>query len=188
MEKEKSLIIEEEKDKFASVRKIIIYFFIYSFIGWLLEVVYAMFVQRQFVNRGFLFGPICPIYGCGAVLLILSLSRVKDNKFSKFLVAAMSFSVFEYIVSYVLEMLFNQRWWDYSNDILNLQGRISLLYSIVWGVLGVFFIEKLHPQVKKKVEKVLGYINKNVQAIIIALLLIIWILDTIISVHMYLQV
>lgn len=186
VEEEKSLITVKAKSKWASVQKIIIYFFIYSCMGWMMEVIYAVFVQKQFVNRGFLFGPMCPIYGYGAVLLILTLSKVKNNKISKFLAAAISFSIFEYLVSYILELIFHQRWWDYSNDILNLQGRISILYSIVWGILGVIFIDELHPRIKNKVDKILQYLNKNVQLAIVVLLLIIWSADTVISTYMYL--
>ena len=187
MEEEKSLVVVERQSKLASVQKIIIYFYVYSFIGWLMEVIYAMFVERQFVNRGCLFGPLCPIYGCGAVILIISLSRIKDNKILKFFVASITFSVFEYFVSYILELIFNQRWWDYSNDILNLHGRISILYSIVWGILAVFFIDRLHPNIKKKVDKVLKSINKNLRVLIIVLLIIAHTMDTIISVYMHLN-
>ncbi len=178
----------EENRKMNKVQKAIIYFFIYSFMGWLLEVIYAMYVERHFVNRGFLFGPICPIYGCGALLLIISLGKVKGNKLLKFFVAVISFSAFEYIVSYILEVMFNQRWWDYSNDILNLQGRISLLYSLLWGILGILFTEKIHPIISGKVEKISLLIPKAVQIIIIICLVIGIIIDEIFSILTYLHI
>lgn len=181
-------IVLYENRKLSNTQKVILYFFIYSFLGWLMEVIYAMFVERHFVNRGFLYGPICPIYGFGALILIGSLKNIKGNKLLKFIVAVVAFSVFEYIVSYILEILFNQRWWDYSNDILNLQGRISILYSLVWGVLGILFTEKLHPFIRKKVEKISLLIPKTIQIIIILSLLIIFVIDEIFSNLSYLNV
>lgn len=177
-----------ENRKLSNAQKVILYFFIYSFLGWIMEVIYAMFIERQFVNRGFLYGPICPIYGFGALILISSLRNVKGNKLLKFIVAVVAFSVFEYVVSYVLEILFNQRWWDYSNDILNLQGRISILYSLVWGVLGILFTEKLHPLISKKLEKISLLVPKAIQIIIISSLIIAFVIDEVLSNLSYLDI
>lgn len=177
-----------EKRKLNNVEKAIVYFFIYSFMGWLLEVIYAMYLEHHFVNRGFLYGPICPIYGFGALLLIAIFRKVKGNRILKFIVAIISFSVFEYIVSYVLEVMFNQRWWDYSNDILNLQGRISILYSLVWGVLGLLFTEKLHPIIRRKVDKVSLKVPKEIQITIIVTLIIGVIIDEFFSISAYLNI
>ncbi|MCI8833502.1 MAG: putative ABC transporter permease [Clostridia bacterium] len=180
-------IILSDKRKMSNVQNAILYFFIYSFLGWSLEVVYAMYVHRTFVNRGFLFGPICPIYGFGALILIGSLRNVKKNRILKFFIAIIAFSVFEYIASYILEVLFNQRWWDYSNDILNLQGRISILYSLVWGILGILFTEKLHPFIRRKVEEVSLSISKKTQTIIIYTLVVIFVMDEIFSILAHLK-
>lgn len=180
-------LIISHKRGLSNVEKAIIYFFIYSFLGWSLEVIFAMYVERTFVNRGFLFGPICPIYGFGALILIGSLRNVKGNKILKFIIAVIAFSVFEYIVSYILEILFNQRWWDYSNDILNLNGRISILYSLVWGILGIFFTEKLHPFVRKKVKKLLSLISETTQKIIVYVLLGVFVIDEIFSILSHLS-
>ena len=180
-------LILSDKRKMSNVQNAILYFFIYSFLGWSLEVVYAMYIQRTFVNRGFLFGPICPIYGFGALILIGSLRNIKGNRILKFIIAIIAFSVFEYIASYILEVLFNQRWWDYSNDILNLQGRISLLYSLVWGILGILFTEKLHPFVRKKVEKVSSLISKKTQKFVIYTLVVIFVIDEIFSIISHLS-
>ena len=91
-------VVLYENRQLSNVQKVIIYFFIYSFLGWLMEVIYAMFVERHFVNRGFLYGPICPIYGFGALILIGSLKNIKGNKFLKFIIAVVAFSVFENII------------------------------------------------------------------------------------------
>jgi len=180
-------LLISDKRELSNIEKAIIYFFIYSFLGWSLEVIFAMYVERTFVNRGFLFGPICPIYGIGALILIGSLRNVKGNRILKFIIAVVSFSVFEYIASYILEVIFNQRWWDYSNDILNLHGRISILYSLVWGILGILFTEKLHPFVRKKIEKISLAITKSKQKIIINTLVIIFVADEIFSILAHLN-
>ena len=180
-------LLISDKRELSNIEKAIIYFFIYSFLGWSLEVIFAMYVERTFVNRGFLFGPICPIYGIGALILIGSLRNVKGNRILKFIIAVVSFSVFEYIASYILEVIFNQRWWDYSNDILNLHGRISILYSLVWGIVGILFTEKLHPFVRKKIEKISLAITKSKQKIIINTLVIIFVADEIFSILAHLN-
>ena len=180
-------LLISDKRELSNIEKAIIYFFIYSLLGWSLEVIFAMYVERTFVNRGFLFGPICPIYGIGALILIGSLRNVKGNRILKFIIAVVSFSVFEYIASYILEVIFNQRWWDYSNDILNLHGRISILYSLVWGILGILFTEKLHPFVRKKIEKISLAITKSKQKIIINTLVIIFVADEIFSILAHLN-
>lgn len=175
-------IILTKKNK---VKNLIIYFFTYSFIGWILETVYAFIVTGGFVNRGFLFGPICPIYGFGAVLLIILLSNVKGQPLYEFFISALAFAIFEYMVSYILEVIFGLRWWDYSNEFMNLQGRVSLIYSIVWGMLGIFLIEFIHPFISNKIEKLKKYINIKFQNVIIFLMILIIILDTIISSFKY---
>ncbi len=149
MEKE-VVLAKTTKDK---IIEYITYFFIYSFLGWLIETIYAVFVHGYFVKRGFLFGPICPIYGFGAVLLLLATKKLYKKPFLKFLIATVAFTLFEYMVSFLLEMLFGLRWWDYSNDFLNIQGRVSLLYSIVWGVIGLLLLENLHPYIQTKIQK-----------------------------------
>ena len=157
------------------------YFFIYSFLGWVIETIYAIIINGYFVKRGFLYGPICPIYGFGAVLLIMSTQKIYKKPFTKFLIATIAFTVFEYIVSFVLEMLFGLRWWDYSNDFLNIQGRVSLVYSIFWGIIGLFLLEKLHPFIQDLIQKINSKSANRAQAIIITILLIVIIVDTVFS-------
>lgn len=149
--------------------------------GWCLETIYAIAVLGHFVKRGFLFGPICPIYGFGAILLILTLKNVKGKNITKFLVAMIAFSIFEFIASWILEILFHQRWWDYSNAFLNIQGRVCLSFSIVWGIIGVLFINYLHPFVEKQTEKLLRKISFPLQRTMIYLLTIILIVDVVFS-------
>lgn len=172
------------KDK---VLECILYFFVYSFLGWIIETIYALFVHGYFVKRGFLYGPICPIYGFGAIVLILLTKKIYKKPFIKFLIATIAFTLFEYVVSIMLENIFGLRWWDYSNDFLNIQGRISLIYSLFWGLIGWILLEKLHPIIKNKVEKINEIKGNNIQLIFAITLTIILMCDTVFSVIKYLN-
>ena len=181
---EEAVISKTTKDK---IIECITYFFIYSFLGWLIETIYAMFVHGYFVKRGFLFGPLCPIYGFGAVVLILATKKLYKKPFLKFLIATIAFTLFEYMVSFILEMLFGLRWWDYSNDFLNIQGRVSLLYSIFWGVIGLILLEKLHPFIQDKIQKITKGNTNHLQGLVCISLIIILLLDTTFSAIKYLN-
>ena len=183
MEKE-VVLAKTAKDK---IIEYITYFFIYSFLGWLIETIYALFVHGYFVKRGFLFGPICPIYGFGAVLLLLKKKKLYKKPFLKFLIAAIAFTLFEYIVSFLLEMLFGLRWWDYSNDFLNIQGRVSLLYSILWGVIGLILLEKLHPYIQNKIQKITKGSTTHILSIVCLICIVLIIIDTTFSAIRYLN-
>lgn len=121
------------------------YLFIYSFIGWVIETVYSTLEEGHFVNRGFLMGPFCPIYGFGSVALILSLSSVVGNIVWLFLGAMVITSVLEYITGIILEKSFHHKWWDYSNRPFNINGRICLRFSVYWGLLAVVLLRIIHP-------------------------------------------
>ena len=130
----------KKKLKLNRFQLFILYFFLFAFIGWLMETVYAIFTLGHFVKRGFLFGPICPIYGYGALMLIYFLGRYRKNNLKLFFYAAILFSAFEYVTSYVLDALFGMHWWDYSNDYFNLNGRITLSFSIAWGIIAILLL------------------------------------------------
>lgn len=118
----------------SKFQKIVIYFTIYAFIGWICEEIFCVIYTHEFVKRGFLFGPICPIYGYGAVILILFFKNYKKKPVQLFFGAALIFSIFEYITDFFLQALFADKWWDYTGQFLNLNGRITLSFSIVWGI------------------------------------------------------
>ena len=176
------------KKELTNIQKLVLYFFVYSFLGWILETIYALFVLGTFVKRGFLCGPLCPIYGFGAILLIIVLGKTKGKKTLEFFVSMIVFSVFEYIVSFVFEKVFGLRWWDYSNDFLNINGRISIAYSVAWGVTGLLFNEKLHPFVVKKIDKVKNKFSYEIQRIIVFVFPIVTLADFILSSIKYLKV
>lgn len=108
-------------------------FEIYSVIGWCLETTLVFINTKNFINRGFLIGPYCPIYGFGAVLMILYLTQYRDNILTVFILGAVTCSVLEYLTSYFMELLFKTRWWDYSNHKFNLNGRICGQNSLLFG-------------------------------------------------------
>ena len=163
----------------------IAYFFIYSFLGWIIETIYAFIIHGGFVKRGFLF---CPIYGFGAVILLLATKKMYGKPFQKFLIATVLFTAFEYFVSLMLEEIFGLRWWDYSNDFLNIQGRVSLMYTIFWGVIGLILLEKLHPLIENFIQKVEVKIKTNAKLMIVYVLIGILILDFVLSSLKYLNI
>ena len=122
-------------------------FFIYAFLGWCTEVSYAALVTGKFVNRGFLNGPVCPVYGFGVVIVLAGLSPLEDNLLLLFLGSLVLTSALEWLTGFVLEKLFHQRWWDYSDEPFNLSGYICLRFSVAWGFACLFVVKLLHPTV-----------------------------------------
>ena len=154
------------------------YFIIYSFLGWVLESIFRSFCEKKIINTGFLRGPICPIYGCGAIIMILFLKNFSNSKILLFAMSIIFLSLWEYIVGVILEKLFKTKYWDYSDHKFNYKGRICLTNSIAWGFLGVLFIDFIHPSILN--------ILKNVDVvylkIIVPILLILILTDAIISI------
>jgi hypothetical protein len=155
-------------------KNIIIYFIIYSFVGWCMETAYAFFSQGRFVNRGFLYGPFCPVYGFGALILIILLKPVKHNILLMFTGSAILTSILEYITGFLLETAFDRTWWDYSNEPLNLHGRICLRNSLLWGMFALLFIYVLHPAIKR----IVRLIPKNIKTVTVYLITFYIIFDT----------
>lgn len=122
-------------------------FTFYAFAGWCLEVLYYFKTEKRFVNRGFLKGPFCPIYGACIVLLVYTLDKFRDNIPLLFFMSFFITSLIEYITGFVLEKLFNDKWWDYTEDPLNIHGRVCLLYSLFWAVGQVIIIVFVNPKV-----------------------------------------
>lgn len=124
-------------------------FFIYAVLGWCAEVAFAAVKTRAFVNRGFLNGPYCPIYGFGMVIVVLCLTPIADNIPLLFFGSALLTSLLELVTGYVLEKFFDDKWWDYSGMPLNIHGYICLPFSLMWGVGCVIIMRVLHPLVMK---------------------------------------
>ncbi len=121
------------------------YFIVYAFFGWCIEVAYAAVKKGEFVNRGFLNGPVCPIYGYGMLTVLLVLSGLKHNLMLLFAGSVILTSALEYITGFALEKIFNDKWWDYSNCRYNLKGYICLKFSLAWGAACVFAVCVVHP-------------------------------------------
>ena len=177
---EKNITLSQKK-KLTNIYYLIIFLFVYAFLGWLLETGYALYVTGSFVKRGFLYGPICPIYGWGAIILITFLDKYKDNSLKLFFLSAIVFSIFEYLVSFGMEALFSAKWWDYSLEFFNLNGRISIFFTFVWGIFGILFINNIHPFIKSKVNKLLDKFPYWIKANIVKLVSFVFIIDSIAS-------
>lgn len=116
-------------------------FVIYSFLGWCCEVVFAAAVDGKFVNRGFLNGPVCPIYGFGVTIVFAVLNPIKDNLFVLFIGSVILTSALELVTGFVLEKLFHQRWWDYTDKKFNIGGYICLEFSLLWGMACIIVVD-----------------------------------------------
>lgn len=126
--------------------RLFLWFLFYSFAGWVYESILCSITERKWVNRGFLYGPLCPIYGSGAVLILLALGRL-TNPLVLFLSGMTLCSILEYAVSWLMEKLFHARWWDYSHMRFQLNGRICLLGAVVFGLFAMVLVLWIHPAV-----------------------------------------
>ena len=129
-----------------------IYFFLYAIIGWMCEVVYCSIPEKKFINRGFLNGPYCPIYGVGALIIITFLMPYVSDPILVFFIGVILTSTLEYITSWGMEKLFHAKWWDYSDHKFNINGRVCLLNSLLFGLLCVVLMYVVHPFVNDIVD------------------------------------
>ena len=122
-------------------------FLIYGFVGWCCEVAFAAIVHGRFVNRGFLNGPICPIYGVGALAVVLLLSPLRGHLVLLFLASGLVATVIELVTGWALEKLFHTKWWDYSNYKFNYKGYICPQFSLLWGAACTVIVRWVNPGV-----------------------------------------
>lgn len=137
-----------------SLYQILAFFLIYSCLGWCLEVIYAAVSTGQLVNRGFLNGPVCPIYGFGMIIVLFTLSPLADNLLLLYLGGVILPSVLELVGGWALYKLYHTRWWDYSDFPFNIGGYICLEFSLLWGVGTVVVMKAVHPVIAGFVEMV----------------------------------
>ena len=128
---------------------LILYFFTYGLLGWCTEVAYAAVKEKTFVNRGFLNGPICPIYGVGVSAVICFLMPLSGNLPVLYAASTILVTVLEGLTGYFMDKIFHHKWWDYSNQPLNIGGYVCLVFSLVWGVACVAIVRIIHPFVHK---------------------------------------
>lgn len=160
-----------------SIQEIILLFFIYSFLGWCVEVAFVATTLGKVLNRGFLNGPVCPIYGCGMLLVLIVLHPVSDNIFLLFLGGMVICSAIELFGGWILDKLFHMRWWDYSDRPFNVGGYICLSFSIMWGLAVVFAVKLVHTPIMA----VLQRIPDTLQIVFIILFGIILIIDMVVT-------
>lgn len=153
-------------------------FLSYAVLGWCMEVVVKFIQYKRFINRGFLIGPYCPIYGWGGILITLLLNKYIEDPLALFVFGIIICSILEYITSLVMEKIFHARWWDYSSKKFNINGRICLSTMIPFGLLGLLIMYILNPFFFSIFE-LMNNVTLNIVSIILA---VIYLLDNIVSV------
>ncbi|WP_346907673.1 putative ABC transporter permease [Faecalicatena orotica] len=123
----------------------ILYFFVYGFLGWCAEVGFAAVKEHKFVNRGFLNGPICPIYGVGVTIVIAFLTPYKDNLILLYISSVILVTLLEGVTGWAMDKIFHNKWWDYSKQPFNIGGYVCLIFSLVWGIACVAIMDLVHP-------------------------------------------
>ena len=162
---------------FHTIKLYFLLFLIYSFMGWCMEVCVSLVTIKKFINRGFLIGPYCPIYGWGAILITLLLSYFTDKPILLFFMAILICGTLEYLTSFFMEKIYHLRWWDYSNKKFNINGRVCLDTIIPFGILGTTIMYVTNPFFLDK----LNMIPNNTLNIIFYILFAIFTIDGIIS-------
>lgn len=151
-----NILYKKNKFKLITINlsKLIFYFTFYSFIGFCFESLFGIATKGVLESRkSFLFGPFCAIYGIGAIIMILTLKPLKNHHFFLFIASMLIGALTEYLMSFICEIFFHFKWWDYSDYFLNIQGRTCLFYMVIWGFLGVALVKYVNPKLEK------GFLN-----------------------------
>ena len=157
----------------------ILYFFFYSAVGWAFESAYCSMGERKLINRGFLTGPMCPIYGTGTLVMeVLLYNPFRDNPIAIFFLGMLLCDIVEYLTSFIMEKLFNARWWDYKDELLNIKGRICLKHTIIWGMGSLAFVKIVHP----RIEVLFGNLSDKTIKITVIAILAVFVVDVIFAV------
>ncbi len=165
-------------DKMLDIYYSFLLFLIYSFLGYMVEVISVSFNQKKLVfSRGYLIGPYIPIFGVGSMIVTIFLSKYQEDIIAIFIMTMFFCSFLEYLTSYVLEKLFKLRWWDYSHILFNINGRICLIVGVLFGLGGILIIKVLNPLIFA----FLGLFPKIVVIISAIVLFIIFLIDFFIS-------
>lgn len=151
-----------------SITEWIAFFFIYSFLGWCIESTIVSVSKKKLTNRGFLKGPMLPLYGFGALIMLLSTLWAKDDYVLVYICGTISATCLEYVTGVLMEMIFSMRYWDYSNKKFNIQGYICLSSSLFWGVLSVILVCFVHGPVASLIRIVTPNTLKVLLLVIVA--------------------
>lgn len=145
-----------------SIWRILAYFVVYSVAGFIIETIFGLLTKGVLESRkSFLYGPFCSIYGLGAVLMILPLQKYKKNNYTLFFAGFFIGSIIEYMVSLIDELIFHIKWWNYSDQIFNINGRICVLFSLFWGLLAIYLMSDINPRIDKFIDFVKSKIPAN---------------------------
>lgn len=160
-----------------SFSEIALLFFIYSFLGWCVEVAFVAVTAGKVTNRGFLNGPVCPIYGCGMIGVLLALLPVEKNIWLLFLGGMVICSAVELFGGWILDKIFHMRWWDYSDEKFNIGGYVCLAFSFMWGMAVVFAVKFVHHPIMAVVKK----IPFQIQVIVVVVCGVVFVVDMIVT-------
>lgn len=165
-----------------SLLNYILMFFVFSAIGWIIESIYCSLGNKKLINRGFLYGPVCPIYGTGALvfeILVTPLSQPAEKRWWLVAIVGMILAdIVEYLTSYIMEKLFNARWWDYSENFLNLHGRICFKHTCYWGLFSLIYVYAVSPLYKHAID----FVPQNIRNAAVGVIIVIFIVDLIFTV------
>lgn len=154
-EKIQSKIVIEDPVVKSTFKRILAYFIIYSFLGFIIETIFGMLTKGVIESRqSCLYGPFCCIYGLGAAVMIPGLQKFKKKNWTLFLAGAIEGSIVEYVISWLGEIVFHIKWWDYSNMPFDINGRICLLFTIFWGILALLLMRLINPYIEKFIDKI----------------------------------
>ena len=155
-----------------------LFFVVYSFLGWIIECSWVSYENKKIENRGYLFGPICPIYGVGVLVCLLIVSPLNLPWYLEFFLITLFCSIVEYFTSVILEKIFHVRWWDYTNNTkLNLNGRVSLITSLGFGVGGLLVLHIIHPILIS----FFSHFSLSTLAVFAIIFLVVFIIDLVLS-------
>lgn len=170
--------LKKEKNMPQSFYEVLWIFIIYAFLGWCTEVAYAALEHGKFVNRGFLNGPYCPIYGCGVLIVVVLLTPLKSNGLILYAGSFLLTSMLEFVTGFVMEKVFHNKWWDYSNEHFNIMGYVCLKFSILWGLACTFIVLLVHPVIFKFIH----IIPKIIGIVLISIIMVCFAVDFIVTV------
>lgn len=154
-EKIQSKIVIEDPVVKITFKRILAYFIIYSFLGFIIETIFGILTKGVIESRqSCLYGPFCCIYGLGAAVMIPGLQKFKKKNWTLFLAGAIEGSIVEYVISWLGEIVFHIKWWDYSNMAFDINGRICLLFTIFWGILALVLMRLINPYIEKFIDKI----------------------------------
>lgn len=161
-----------------SILRLFAYFLIYGFIGFIIESIFGIITKGVLESRtSFINSPICGIYGIGATIMVMTLQKYKNNKTKTFIIGFIVGTITEYLISFLAEVILHVEWWNYSDRVLNINGRICLYYSIFWGALGLLLINVINPRIDKFLDFIKTKLNKKMLKLITRLAIIFFILD-----------